>query len=173
MKDFLELAHDRYSVRKFSDKPVEQEKLDKIIEAGIIAPTAVNYQPFKIFLFKSRESIDKLSEAHHFPFARNAQAVFIVGSDRERSWKRSFDGYDFADIDASIVATHMMLEIHDLGLGSTWCGHFDADKVRELFPETQGYSLIAMLPVGYIADDAVPSERHEAYRPLEELLKEY
>ena len=67
----------------------------------------------------------------------------------------------------------MMLEIHDLGLGSTWCGHFDAEKVKQLFPETAGYNLIAMLPIGYIAEDAEPSRNHTTYRDREELVKVY
>ena len=73
---------------------------------------------------------------------------------------RSFDKKNFADVDASIAATHMMLEIEALGLGTTWVGHFDAPKLKELFPEMADYELVAIFPVGYPAEDAKPSTRH-------------
>ena len=173
MKDFLDLAHDRYSVRKFSIKEIEDDKISKIIEAGKVAPTAVNYQPLKFFVFKSKESIQKLAEAHPFPFAKNAPLVIIVGSDKKNAWVRNYDEMNYADVDASIAATHIMLEIHDLGLGSTWCGHFNQEKVKELFPETKDFNLIAMFPIGYIAEDAAPTKTHTLYKSDEELVKVY
>lgn len=118
--DFLQLAHDSYSVRKISSRSVEQEKIDKIIEAGRIAPTAVNNQPFKLFVLKSPEALAKLDGAHHFPFVKSAPVVIIVGSKKDEAWVRPFDGLNYADIDASIAATQIMLAIHDQGLGSTW-----------------------------------------------------
>lgn len=173
MKDFLELAHERYSVRKFSDKPVEQEKIDRILEAGKVAPTAVNFQPFKLFVFKSDDALSKINDAHSFPFVKEAPVIIVVGSDKETAWVRHFDGMNYADVDASIVATHIMLAIHDEGLGSTWCGHFDQAKVKSIFPETEKYNLIAMFPVGYIADDAAPAKTHTVYKSDDELVKVY
>ena len=173
MKDFLELAHERYSVRQISSRPVEREKLDKIIEAGLIAPTAANWMPAKIFLFSSKEAKEKLDTVHHFPFVKNAPAVFVVAAVPEQAWTRPFDGHNFADVDASIVATQMMLEIHDLGLGSTWCGYFDEAKLKELFPELEGLTLIALFPVGYIEDGCEPSESHTKYPAMEDFLKEF
>ncbi len=173
MKDFLELAHDRYSVRKISSKPVEREKLEKILEAGLIAPTAANKQPFRIFLFTSPEAKEKLDQCHSFPFVKSAPAVFIVAGVQEEGWVRRWDGHNFTDVDASIVATSMMFAIHDLGLGSTWCGAFDEGKVKELFPELDGLTLIAMFPVGYIDEGAEPAPFHTVYRDRGEMFKEF
>ena len=167
---FLNLAHDRYSCRSFSDRPVEQEKIDTIIEAGRVAPTAVNFQPAKIWVFKSKEALEKLYQTVPFPFVKQAQVVFVIGGDPESAWKRHFDGKNFADVDSSIIATHMMLEIQDLGLGTTWVGHFNADKLAELFPEMKGYNLTAMFPVGYPADNAAPSNTHTVYKPMDEMV---
>ena len=64
-----------------------------------------------------------------------------------------------------------MLAVHDLGLGSTWVGFFDVNKVHELFPETAGYDLVALFPVGYPADDAEPSERHTLRKSEAEMVK--
>ena len=158
--DFLQLANDRYSVRKFADKEVEQEKIDKIIEAGIKAPTACNLQPFKIWVAESKDAKDKINKANPFPFVHQAPVLIVVGSKNEGAWVRKYDGKNFADIDTSIVATHIMLAIHDLGLGTTWIGHFDDKLLKEQFEDMQGYNLIAIFPVGYIADDCVPSDWH-------------
>ena len=173
MNDFLELAHDRYSVRKISSRPVEQEKIDKIIEAGRIAPTAVNNQPFKLFVLKSPEALAKLDGAHHFAFVKSAPVVIIVGSKKDEAWVRPFDGLNYADIDASIAATQIMLAIHDQGLGSTWCGYFEPDKIKAEFPEMQDYNLIALFPVGYIEEGSVPSKSHTEFRPDEEMISVY
>ena len=117
---FLDLAKKRYSCRKLSAQPVEEEKLQKILEAGNLAPTAVNKQPFHIWVLKSEEAMQKVSQTTSFIFG--APVAFVVGSKAESAFVRSFDKKNFADVDASIAATHMMLEIEALGLGTTWVG---------------------------------------------------
>ena len=171
MQDFLTLAKDRYSVRKLSEKTVPQDLLEKILEAGRCAPTAHNNQPVKIWLIQSDEGLEKVKSTADFPFLKTAPAVFAVGSEPSAAWVRPYDGKNFADIDASIVATQMMLEIHDLGLGTTWVGHFDADRLKALFPEMIPYNLIALFPVGYPALEARPSRLHEDRKPGEETVK--
>ena len=171
MHDFLTLAKERYSVRKLSGAEVPQEKLERILEAGRIAPTAHNNQPIKIWLLQSVEALEKVRSTASFPFLQSAPAVFVVGSEPAIAWVRPFDGKNFADIDAAIVATQMMLEIHDEGLGTTWVGHFDADKLKALFPEMIPYNLIALFPVGYPTEEAHPSRLHEDRRPEEETVK--
>ena len=94
-----------------------------------------------------------------------------MGGSLEEGWVRKLDQKSFVDVDASIVATQMMLAIHDLGLGTTWVGWFDNDKLMENFPEMQGYSVVALFPVGYPAEDSAPAPYHTTYRPYEELVK--
>lgn len=172
MSQFLELAKDRYSVRKFDGREIPQEDIEKIIESGVCAPTAVNFQPIKIWVFKSEEAREKLLSCTKMKFIAPAKVIFAIGSKPEQAWVRQYDGKNFADIDASIAATQMMLEIHDLGYGSTWIGHFDVNRVWELFPELNGYELVALLPVSGIAADCVPSERHTMTKSREELVQE-
>ena len=171
--DFLTLATERYSVRNFDwAKPVEKEKIDKIIEAARVAPTAVNYQAFKIWVIESREAKEKLAQTNHFPFVNKAPVVFVVGGELAGSWKRGADGHDFVDVDTAIAATHMMLEIHDLGLGTTWVGRFDAEKLKTLFPRMKGYNLIRIFGVGYPAADSEPVKGwHDKYKDTEELAE--
>ena len=171
MKDFLQLAKDRYSVRKFADKAVEQEKIDKIIEAGLKAPTACNLQPFKLWVVQSEEAKQKIGKARRFSFMDTAPVLIVVGANYNEGWVRRFDGKNFADIDASIVATHIMLAVHDLGLGTTWIGHFDEKILKEEFEEMKDYSLIAIFPIGYIADDCVPAQGHFEFKDYAKTVK--
>lgn len=166
--DFLELAKKRYSCRKFASTKVEDEKINKIIEAGILAPTAVNFQPFKIWVIKSPESVSKLLEVTRFTFG--APVVLAVGGREPSAWVRESDQKSFVDIDASIVATHMMLETQDLGLGTTWVGYFDEDRLKELFPQMREYNIVALFPLGYPADDAEPSVRHFQRKTADEIV---
>ena len=156
--DFLDLAKERYSVRKFSDKKVEKEKLDKILEAGILAPTAVNFQPQRILVLDSEENLAKLKECTQYHF--NAPLALLVCYDKTVSWKRKHDNKDEGEIDASIVTTHMMLEIANLGLGSTWVGYFDPAAVVKAFKLPENIIPIAILPTGYPSEASVPSPMH-------------
>ena len=156
--DFLELAKARYSCRKFSDKPVEEDKIAKILEAAKAAPTGKNLQPFKVWQVKSPEAKEALKAAT--PCIWGANTFFIVGADKTKAWVRPFDNANFCHVDAAIVATHMMLEIQALGLATTWVGFMDAPKLQAAIPALKDYDLIAMFPVGYAAEDAAPSERH-------------
>lgn len=157
--DFLNLAKERYSVRKFSSKKVEQEKVDLILEAGRVAPTAVNYQPQRILVLDTEESLNKLKTCTPYHF--HAPLALLVCYDNTVSWKRSFDSKDMGEVDVSIVATHMMLEASDLGIGSTWVGHFDPNAIREAF-ELPGYIIpVVLLISGYPSHDASPHSNHD------------
>ncbi len=168
--DFLELARERYSCRRFSAAPVEQEKIDKVIESAIVAPTAVNYQPFKLWLIRKPEDIEKVAQTTQYTF--HAPMIFAVGGNPSEAWVRKYDDKNFVDVDAAIVATHMMLEIQALGLGTTWVGSFDEDKLKELFPTMAGYNIIALFPTGYPAENAHPSKLHTIFRDKDALVEE-
>ncbi len=167
--DFKELAESRYSCRKFSDRKVEPALVEQIIESAIQAPTAVNMQPFQIFWMRSEQAKKALHQVTNYTFG--ADTFLLVGCRKEDGWVRTYDGRNFADVDGSIVATHMMMQIADLGLATTWVGHFDAPKLQELHPELMNYDLIALFPVGYAAEDAQPAPRHFVRKSREELLQ--
>lgn len=160
--DFNTVIRQRYSCRSLSDRPVEQEKLDKIIAAARLAPTAVNRQPYRIFLMQSDDAVQAMQQVTTCTFG--AGTFLVVGAKPQDAWVREFDGKNFAEVDGAIVATHMMLEIENQGLSTTWVGYFDAPKLQALYPQMAGYSLIAVFPVGYAAADGGPSPRHEQRR---------
>ena len=172
MKNFLELAKTRYSCRKLTDKPIEPEKIDRILQATVAAPTAKNLQPYKIWKVTSAEAKEKIQQVAKFPFVKESAIIFVIGAKKDDAFVRPFDNKNFAEIDATIIATHLMLAVQDEGLGTTWVGYFDAPKLQELIPEMQGYELIAIFPVGYPADDAKPSNRHEERHAISEAVNE-
>ena len=166
---FTELSAARYSLRKFAATPVEQEKLDLILEAGRNAPTAHNNQPQRIFVIRTPEALEKANActAAHF----HPPVILVVAYDPEPAWKREHDGKNHGEIDATIAATQMMLQAADLGLGTTYVGMFEPEKLLAAFPEMAGLVPIAMLPLGYPAENAHPSRLHADRKPLEEMVK--
>ena len=132
MNDFLSLARDRYSCRELTDQPVEPQKIDALLEAARLAPTAVNKQPWHAWVITDPEALAKLNATTRFGFG--AKVVIVLGAARDEAWTRKFDGANFADVDASIVGTHIMLAAHDMGLGTTWVACFDAPALQEAFP---------------------------------------
>lgn len=170
MKEFLSFAQERYSVRKYQNVPVEQEKIEKILTAAKLAPTACNYQPQKIYVVAGEQARKALSMVT--PCTFQAPVVFVVGYDPERSAKGMIcDGHDFGDTDAAIVCTHMMLEAHDLGLGSCWVGYFNEDKVRAALNIPANVRIRDLLPVGYPDDTSVPAAMHEKYRDMSDMVQ--
>ena len=166
--DFLQLAADRYSVRSFTGEPVAADALAKILRAGALAPTACNNQPQRILVINddaSREKLYRCTKSHF-----HAPTALLVCYDRARCWTREYDGKTSGDIDASIVATHMMLEAASLGVGSTWVMHFIPEAVREEFALPDNFEPTALLVMGYPAPDAKPYPGHAQCRPDGEMI---
>ncbi|WP_283607457.1 nitroreductase family protein [Faecalispora anaeroviscerum] len=157
--NFLELAKDRYSLRKFSERPVEQDKLNLILEAGRIAPTAHNNQPQRILVLNTPEEMERLTACCPFRFQQTL--ALVVCYEKEASWKRAeFDNADSGEVDMGIVGTHMILAAQELGIGSTWVMHFDPKAVRREFHIPEAFVPTAILMMGYPREDAKPSRLH-------------
>lgn len=168
---FMELAKARYSVRAFKNQPIEDEKLNTILEAGRIAPTACNYQPQRIFVAKSEDARQKLASVS--PCTFGAPVVLVVCYDRTRDCKSPLTpGYEFGEMDASIVCTHMMLQATELGIGSCWVGYFNTNQVVEALGLSENLTVCALLPIGYASDDAKPTENHTKYREFADTVTE-
>ena len=167
--NFLELAKERYSCRRFSERIVEDDVIDKILEAARLAPTAVNFQPQRIIVVKSSEAMLKLKKG--ISPNLNPTLAFIVSYDKNTCWVREYDNAPSGEVDASIVATHMMLEATNLGLGSTWVMHFNPFIVKEEFELDDNIIPVAVLVMGYPALDASPSANHNKRKETKEFCK--
>jgi nitroreductase len=166
---FHDLALNRYSVRKFKDTKVEQDKIDKILEVARWAPTAKNTQPQRIRIILSQDDLAKTDECT--PCRYGAPLMFLICYDEKDSWVRAkFDGQNSGETDATIVITHMMLQAHDIGLGTLYIKHFDPKLTTELFNLKKGIIPSALLAVGYAAADSTPSKMHFDKKPLSDIL---
>jgi len=148
---FFELAKQRFSVRKYRDLPVEDGKIRQVLEAGRIAPSAVNYQPWYFIVVRDEVLRRQVAEAYKRDWILQAPVIIVICGDHGRSWKR-FDGKDHCDIDAGIAIDHMTLAAAELGLGTCWICAFNAPVVRDIFQLPEAIEPIALLPLGYPAE---------------------
>ena len=150
--------------------PVSESKLQMILDAGRMAPSAKNLQPTRIWVVKSGEALAKLHEVHP---CYGAPVVLIVGCRNEEAWVRPYDGINAAKTDAAIVLTHLMLTATDVGLANMWIWDFNPSKIREVLPETREHGIYGLLAIGHpAAGEGKPTELHEQRKPLEEIVIE-
>ena len=167
--EFLELAGARYSVRKFDGtKPVEKEKLDKILEAGRIAPTGCNYQPQRILVIQNKEKLEALRKAT--PYIYGAPVVLVLCYDWKEVWSGR-GGKEGGDVDCTIVGTQMMYEAEEQGLGTLWVGSFDPEALREIAGIPEFLEPSMMMDIGYRREDCHPARSlHFNRKPLSETV---
>ena len=167
--EFIDLARNRYSERKFDSAPLENDILYKILEAGRLAPTACNNQPQRFYVLRSA---DALAKAAKLTYTYNAPVVILVCYLKAEAWHNPRDGFCSGDMDASIAASSMMFEAEDLGVHSIWLRGFDAGNVQEAFELPAGTVPSLMLALGYPAEGAAPHKMHSEREPMEEFVVE-
>lgn len=166
--EFNDILNRRYSCRAFAAKGVEPEKVDRILEAGRIAPTAVNKQPIHIWAVSRPETLEAIKSVTRSNYG--APLILVVGCRPAEAWVRRYDGKNGAEVDAAIVATHLMLAAENEGLATLWVGSFDPALLRDILPGSEGYELVAMINVGYPAAGCEPSAMHGVRKPMGELV---
>jgi nitroreductase len=166
--DFIQLAKSRYSSRKYKQIDVDTDKLNLVLEAGRVAPSAVNYQPL-YFVVVRGENIDNIRTCYQRDWFKTALIYIVLCSDHSRSWKR-VDGKDSADIDAAIAADHITLAATSIGLATCWVCNFNRQKLTEILNLPEHIEPVVILPIGY-PDDSADIERHSSKRkPLNEIV---
>ena len=167
--NFLQLCECRFSVREYSQKPIEQEKIDALLKVAQLSPTAANKQPQKIYIITKEEHKQKLKTVTKYTF--NAPMFFLICCDKNLSWKHKTEELYSTEIDGSIVADNIILEAHDLGLGSVFVRSFQTEKIKELFGIPENIVPIALLPIGYPKEGTKPSNEHFKRKDLKEMVE--
>ena len=162
--DFLKLCADRYSLRSFADTPIPDEVLNQILEAGRLAPTAMNFQPQRVFVIRSAEALEKMRTVKK---CYGANTVLMVCGDTEVACNRPKVDHCMAEMDCTIATTQMMLAATALGVGSCWICAFDNAAVAEAFALPAHVKPFILLALGYPAEDAAPAPRHFERYPME------
>lgn len=163
--DFFTLIESRYSVRAYSDRPVEDEKVELVLRAARLAPTAANLQPFRLVVVRTRGREAELRRLYHRKWFSEAPVVIGMCSVPSEAWTRR-DGKNYADVDAAIAMDHLILAASALGLGTCWVAAFDPDVARSILKLPDGVEPLSFTPLGYPADE--PSDK--VRKPLADLV---
>jgi len=158
--DVFTAIQNRRSVRKYMDKPVEEEKLYRIMEAARLSPSAKNGQNWKFVVVKDEETRKRLvDEAIKQPFVGEAPVIIVCcGTEPDSIMKCGQPRYT---VDLSIATAYMILEAYEQGLGTCWLGSFDENKVKEILGIPEKVRVVAITPLGYPAETPSPRPRKE------------
>jgi len=158
--EFSELIAARYSVRAYTSDAVEEDKLQRILAAANLAPTAANRQSFRLILIHTAGKEAELKKIYPNPWFVQAPLVICACGLPEENWVRK-DGKNYSDVDVAIVMDHLILAAANEGLGTCWVGAFDPDEARAFLGLPDEVEPVAFTPLGYPADDARPKKRKE------------
>ena len=166
--EFREVVKNRYSCKKYDSKKVEREKLEAILEAGRLAPTAKNTQEQHVYVIESEEALAKIDKAT--PCRYGAPTVLAVAFDKNNVFTYPGGKRDSGIEDASIVATHLMLAAYNEGIDSCWLNFFDPEKLAEELGLPENEEILMLLDLGYAAEGAGPLDNHSSRKPLSETV---
>lgn len=164
--EFSELIEKRYSVRGYKNQTIEKEKLDKVLEAGILAPTGVNSQAFKIYVIDTKKHKEALKKIYPQSWFVEAPIVLCLAMAPAKCWTRPWDGKNISDIDAGIVMDHMILAACNLGLGTCFIGAFKKYAAVDLLDLDEEYEPVLFTPLGYPNDEG----RNTTRKSVDELI---
>ena len=167
--EFNEVVKNRYSCKKFDGRRIEKEKLDQILEAGRLAPTAKNLQEQKIYVIESEDNLAKIDEAT--PCRYGAKTVLVVAFDKNNVFIYPGEKRDSGIEDATIVATQMILAATNVGVDSCWINFFDPDKFSKSLGLPENEEVLMIMDLGYAADGVKPLDNHYNRKAIEETVK--
>ncbi len=170
MNTFLELAKNRYSCRSYQHKSIPPEVLTRVLEAVRVAPSAVNYQPYYFVVVSSETLRQKIATCYPRPWIGTAPVIIVACGDHSHSWRRA-DGKDHCDIDVAIAIDHLTLAATDNGLATCWVCKFDAMLCASLLELPAHVSPVALIPIGYPADEVNPNRHNEKRKELADLVR--
>lgn len=165
--EFYEVLRKRKSVRKYKPDPVSDDALNRILEAGRIAPSAKNIQPWHFIVVRDRKTKEKLIEACRGQrFIAEADVILCGCSSEKIAWGR-MGGYMSAfAIDLTIAFEHMILAAANEALATCWIGAFEEKKVKEILRVPDDVRVVALTPIGHPAEDA----KNRGRKPLGEIV---
>jgi nitroreductase len=166
--EFNELIQQRYSVRAYKPDPVENAKLEKVLEAARIAPTAANRQPFQLVVIHTKGREAEVRRMYHREWFVQAPIIICAVGLISQGWVRGADGKNYTEVDVTIALDHLILEATNQGLGTCWIAAFNPDAVRQALGLPEEVEPIALTPLGYPADQP-PSKKTR--KSLSELVR--
>ncbi len=166
--EFKEVVKSRYSCKKYSNRQVEAGKLEAILEAGRLAPTAKNLQEQHVYVLQSAEALAKVDAAT--PCRYGAPTVLVVAFDKNNVFTYPGGKRDSGVEDATIIATHMILAAADECVDSCWVNFFDPEKLAADLNLPENEEILMVMDLGYAAEGAGPLANHDSRKPLAETV---
>jgi nitroreductase len=169
--EFRDLVRTRSSVRSYDPaRPVEKPVLERILEAGRLAPTAANRQPGRFLVVSSPGMLAKVRAAYSKPWFNDAPHVLAVTGRIGDAWTRQPDGYNSLETDLTICMDHMILAAANEGVGTCWIAAFHNDILRAALGLAADERVFAMTPLGYPRAGETGT-REKSRKPLSEVVK--
>jgi len=148
--EYTELIHRRESIRNYDPvRTVPKEILERILDAGRMAPSACNYQPWKFLLISSSELLEKVKASYNRDWFKNAPHILVIIGYRDQAWKRSYDGYNSIETDVAIAMTHIILAAENEGVGTCWIEAYDPVLLRKALNTEENQIIFGITPLGY------------------------
>jgi nitroreductase len=148
--EYTELIHNRESVRNYDpDRPVPKEILMKILDAGRVAPSACNCQPWKFQVISSSAMLEKVKTCYQRDWFKDAPQILVILGLRNQAWNRSYDGYNSIETDIAIAMTHIILAAENEGVGTCWIAAYNPTLLREAINPDENQVIFGITPLGY------------------------
>lgn len=169
--DYTGLIKSRESIRSYDPgRKIPREILEKILDAGRIAPSAKNYQPWRFLLISSSPLLDRVKECYQRDWFKDAPHVLVATGLKDQAWVRGYDGYCSLETDVAIAMTHIVLAAENEGIGTCWIAAYDPEKLREALNPGDNQVLFGMTPLGY-PKPGFQKASVKNRKPLEDIAK--
>jgi nitroreductase len=148
--EYTELIRTRESIRNYDPgRPVPMEILEKILNAGRLAPSAKNFQPWKFLLISSPALLEKVKACYKRDWIKEAPHILVLIGLKNQAWLRGYDGYNSIETDVSIAMTHIILAAENEGVGACWIAAYNPVALKEALNRIEDQHIYAMTPLGY------------------------
>ena len=148
--EFYDLIRSRESVRNYDpERPVSKEILERILDAGRLAPSACNIQPYKFVVISSPEKLEKVKACYNRDWFKEAPLILTVIGLRNQAWDRNYDGYNSIESDVAIALTHIILAAENEGVGTCWIAAYNPVILKEALNINKNQLIFGITPLGY------------------------
>lgn len=157
--EFSQLIELRQSIRAFKDQKIDKAITLKILEAGRLAPSAVNFQPWRFIIVDDEHLLENLWLSYPRQWFKSAPQILLVCGDHSESWKRAADNKDHCDLDVAIAIDHITLMAASLGIGTCWVCNFNPQIIKDSFNLPENIEPVAIIPMGYPKETFMPADK--------------
>lgn len=164
------IIQSRYSARKFSDTLVPKDIINQILETSLLAPSAVNYQPYRVIVITDKTLLEQIYESYPREWFRKAPQVMLICGNHEESWKRAIDNKNHCDIDVAILVDHITLKATSMGLGTCWVCNFNPQTIVDVFNLPSHIEPLVLLPFGYPDTEDSYSTKEKKRKGLNDIV---